>query len=124
MLGIQGDPYLEEAVRRAVQLAYMCLRERAKARPTIREVVEALEVLVEYIARKDKGNDIRYGRGVDKGKKVEGSTVNEGDEGLERDRYVSDAKRWAKGCTRAELLDVGVCFYFNIVKRFTQLICF
>ncbi|CAN7125054.1 hypothetical protein BRARA_B03259 [Brassica rapa] len=102
MLGIQGDPYLEEAVRRAVQLAYMCLRERAKARPTIREVVEALEVLVEYIARKDKGNDIRYGRGVDKGKKVEGSTVNEGDEGLERDRYVSDAKRWAKGCTRAE----------------------
>ncbi|CAN7044775.1 hypothetical protein IGI04_008079 [Brassica rapa subsp. trilocularis] len=102
MLGIQGDPYLEEAVRRTVQLAYMCLRERAKARPTIREVVEALEVLVEYIARKDKGNDIRYGRGVDKGKKVEGSTVNEGDEGLERDRYVSDAKRWAKGCTRAE----------------------
>ncbi|CAF1920252.1 BnaC02g36510D [Brassica napus] len=79
-LAIQGDPYLEEAVRRAVQLAYMCLRDQAKARPTIREIVEALEVLVEYIARK----------------KVEGSPVNEEDGGLERRRDVADAKRWAK----------------------------
>lgn len=67
-------------MRRAVQLAYMCLRDQAKARPTIREIVEALEVLVEYIARK----------------KVEGSPVNEEDGGLERRRDVADAKRWAK----------------------------
>lgn len=64
--------------------------------------MEVLEVLVEYIVRKDKGNDIRYGWGVDKGKKVEGLIVNEGDEGLERDRYVFDVKRWVKGCIRVE----------------------
>ncbi|KAJ4888284.1 Serine/threonine-protein kinase CDG1 [Raphanus sativus] len=94
---IQGHPYLEEAARRAVQLAYMCLRENAKARPTIREVVKALEVIVGDIVRKHKGKNIQYKRGVDKGKKIEGSTVSEEDEDLERQRDLADAKRWAKG---------------------------
>lgn len=88
---------MEEAARRAVQLAYMCLRENAKARPTIREVVKALEVIVGDIVRKHKGKNIQYKRGVDKGKKIEGSTVSEEDEDLERQRDLADAKRWAKG---------------------------
>lgn len=37
---------MEEAMRRALILAYMCLREKANTRTTIREVVDALDDLV------------------------------------------------------------------------------
>ncbi|KAL0717862.1 hypothetical protein Bca4012_067184 [Brassica carinata] len=41
-------------MRRALILAFMCLREEANARTTISQVVDALDVLVEFMARKEK----------------------------------------------------------------------
>ena len=41
-------------MRRALVLASICLREEANTRTTISQVVDALEVLVEFMARKEK----------------------------------------------------------------------
>ncbi|CAH8360928.1 unnamed protein product [Eruca vesicaria subsp. sativa] len=108
MLSIQGHRYMEEAVGRALELAYMCLREDANARPTVKEVVEALDSIVKFIARKKKKESIGYGRGVELEKRVAVSSpkettrmlsvneieVEEGD--LARERAVADAKIWAE----------------------------
>ncbi|KAF8108157.1 hypothetical protein N665_0114s0047 [Sinapis alba] len=114
MLSIQGHDYMEEAVGRALELAYMCLREDANARPTVKEVVEALDNIVKFIARKKKKESIGYGRGVElerKGAVAVSSpkettrmlSVNEievevevEEEDLERERAVADAKNWAE----------------------------
>lgn len=118
MLSIQGHHYLEEAVERALVLAYMCLREDANARPTVKEVVEALDNIVKFIERKKKKkkkeSNIGYGRGVELEKKAAVAVsspnettrmlsvneieveVEEEDEDLERERAVADAKNWAE----------------------------
>ncbi|KAG2264265.1 hypothetical protein Bca4012_078642 [Brassica carinata] len=118
MLSIQGHHYLEEAVERALVLAYMCLREDANARPTVKEVVEALDNIVKFIERKKKKkkeSNTGYGRGVELEKKaavavsspnettrmlsvneVEVEVEVEEDEDLERERAVADAKNWAE----------------------------
>ncbi|CAH8388425.1 unnamed protein product [Eruca vesicaria subsp. sativa] len=101
MLARQGHPYLDEIVKRAVHLAFACLKEDAKARPAIGQVVKALEVLDEFIARKDNETSIQHELPIDKGKKVEGSTVYEEDEDFKRQRDIADAtKIRAKGFKR------------------------
>lgn len=52
-------------MRRALVWASICLREEANTRTTISQVVDALEVLVEFMARKEKKKSIRCGRGVE-----------------------------------------------------------
>lgn len=113
MLSIESHYYMEEAVGRALELAYMCLREDANARPTVKEVVVALDNIVRFIARKKKKESIGYGRGVEMEKKgaVAVSSPNETtrmlsvkeieveveeEEDLERERAVADAKNWAE----------------------------
>ncbi|KAJ4901052.1 Serine/threonine-protein kinase CDG1 [Raphanus sativus] len=113
MLSIESHYYMEEAVGRALELAYMCLREDANARPTVKEVVVALDNIVRFIARKKKKEIIGYGRGVEMEKKgaVAVSSPNETtrmlsvkeieveveeEEDLERERAVADAKNWAE----------------------------
>ena len=118
MLSIQGHHYMEEAVERALVLAYMCLREDANARPTVKEVVEALDNIVRFIERKKKKKErnIGYGRRVELEKKgavavsspkettrmlsvneIEVEVeVEEEEEDLERERAVADAKNWAE----------------------------
>ena len=41
---------MEETVRKAVVLAFKCLREEPNARPTISQVVDALDDLVKFMA--------------------------------------------------------------------------
>lgn len=77
---------MEEAMRRALILAYMCLREKANTRTTIREVVDALDDLVQFMARKEKKKNIQYRRGVENEKEEEGF---KGD--------VAEAIKWAEG---------------------------
>lgn len=109
---------MEEAVERALVLAYMCLREDANARPTVKEVVEALDNIVRFIERKKKKKErnIGYERRVELEKKgavavsspkettrmlsvneIEVEVeVEEEEEDLERERAVADAKNWAE----------------------------
>ncbi|KAJ0230546.1 Serine/threonine-protein kinase CDG1 [Hirschfeldia incana] len=113
MLSIEDHYYMEEAVGRALELAYMCLREDANARPTVKEVVVALDNIVKFIARKKRKESVGYGRGVELERKgavavsspkettrmlsVDETEVEvEEDEDLERERAVADAKNWAE----------------------------
>ncbi|KAL0717867.1 hypothetical protein Bca4012_067189 [Brassica carinata] len=52
---------MEEAVRKAIVLAFKCLREEPNARPTISEVVYILDELVKFMAKIDKKKSIQNG---------------------------------------------------------------
>ncbi|KAL0855934.1 hypothetical protein Bca101_061087 [Brassica carinata] len=52
---------MEEAVRKAIVLAFKCLREEPNARPTISEVVYVLDDLVKFMAKIDKKKSIQNG---------------------------------------------------------------
>ncbi|KAL0796679.1 hypothetical protein Bca101_068056 [Brassica carinata] len=113
MLSIEGHYYMEAVVGRALELAYMCLREDANAMSTVKEVVQALDNIVRFIARKKKKESMGYGRGVELEKKAAVAvnspkettrmlSVNEieveveEEEDLERERAIADAKNWAE----------------------------
>ncbi|CAN8266327.1 unnamed protein product [Cochlearia groenlandica] len=117
LLSIQGR-YLEATLRKALEVAFMCLREEANARPTISEVVIALEYIVKCtMNREKKSSVVGYGQGGgggrgDLGKKVtvdspkettrmlmndkEDDEEEEEEEDGDRERRVAEAKSWAE----------------------------
>lgn len=110
MLTIQSR-FLESTLRKALEVAFMCLREKANARPTISEVVIALNYIVKCTTSKQKKTSVGCGRARgDLEKKATGTSspketsrilnVNkeeeEENEDLERERAVAEAKSWAE----------------------------
>lgn len=55
------SPGMEDAVRKAIVLAFKCLREEANARPTISQVVYVLDDLVKFMAKIEKKKNIQNG---------------------------------------------------------------
>ncbi|KAL1210099.1 Serine/threonine-protein kinase CDG1 [Cardamine amara subsp. amara] len=90
---------MQATVGRALEVAFMCLREDAYTRPSISEVVEALDYIVKCTSSKKKSIDLGRGVYMEKTTKrmvnVNEEEEEEEEEALERKRAVDEAKSWA-----------------------------
>ncbi|ESQ32786.1 hypothetical protein EUTSA_v10005297mg [Eutrema salsugineum] len=102
----------EPTVKYALEVAFMCLRENANARPTISEVLLALNHILyqlgEHTTSEQKKKSNGGGRGGNPGKRVvspkETTSIlkfneieeEEEEEGNDRERAVAEAKTWAE----------------------------
>lgn len=100
---------MKATLRRALEVAFICVREDAYARPTISEVVEALDYIVKHTSSKQKSIDLGRGGSLEKtrtvispnkGKRMltvdeEEEEEDEETEALQRKRAVAEAKFWA-----------------------------
>lgn len=95
--------HMEPTLIRALEVALTCVNADASARPTISEVVIALDYILEEIKSKQKEVSIGGGRGRGRGSEKTASTsrmVNDKGKGKakeyesDRDAMVAESKSW------------------------------
>ncbi|VVB14240.1 unnamed protein product [Arabis nemorensis] len=104
VLTIKGR-YMESTMRKALEVAFMCLREEANARPTISEVGIALNYIVKCTTSKKKKARAGKKKGGTSSSSPETPRILNGNNeernvDLDRQRAVAEAKNWAESLRR------------------------
>ncbi|CAH2045288.1 unnamed protein product [Thlaspi arvense] len=100
MLRRQSDFMKEKTLEKALEVAFTCVKEDPYARPSISDVVDALDYIIISLRRRKKRKNIVHGEGIELETVPSKETMktlnrNENDEN-ERQRAVAEAKNWAE----------------------------
>lgn len=93
-----ADPQLrgqfpKSTLKKVIDLAFMCLREDAKSRPTMLEVIPAMDFITSHPYDPDKANKEDTKDSGDSSPTEKTRMLNKD---LERERAVAEAKKWGE----------------------------